>query len=149
MSGSKVEILVRKSLLERVYGAVGTPMFRSLYALVDGKEVDILGNGRKSCALFVSSILVGFGLIESVHATVQSTILDMEHSGWERLPHAREGCVILWKGYLIDGEPHDHIGFYVGDVRAISNSSSQGTPQEHDSDLHEVVALYWHPRLGN
>ncbi len=147
MSGSKVEILVLKSYLKRAYDAVGTSMFRSLYALVDGKEVDILSNGRKSCALFVSSILVGFGLIKTVHATVESTISDMESSGWVRLLFPREGCIILWKGYPIDGELHDHIGIYVGSMRAISNSSSLGSPQEHDPYLYEVAALYWHPRL--
>lgn len=148
MSKSKIEILVRKSYLTRVQNAIGTSMFRSLYALVDGKEVDILNNGRKSCALFVSTVLVGFDLAKTVHATVEGTISDMERSGWVRLRRPRQGCVIVWKGYLIDNEPHNHIGFYVGKGRAISNSSDKGSPHEHDSSIHEIASLWWHPRLN-
>lgn len=149
MNGSRVEILIRKSYLTRVRAAIGTSMFRSLHALVGGKEVDILGNGQKSCALFVSTILVGFGLIRAVHATVESTVADMERSGWTRLSRPKKGCVVLWKDYLIGSQPHDHIGFYMGNGRAISNSSALGSPQEHAYTVHRVDRLFWHPSLEN
>lgn len=143
----KVTILVRESYLARVQGAVGTSMFRHLYASVGGRRRDILGDGDRSCALFVSTVLVGFHLVGAVHAAVASTIHDMERNGWTRIPRPRKGCVIVWNAVNEQGQAHHHIGFYTARGTAISNSSRTRVPTIHPYRVHKVHALYWHAKL--
>ena len=142
-----VTILVKDSYLARIHGAIGTRMFRHLYASVGGERRDILGNGNRSCALFVSTILVGFHLVREVHVSVASTVRDMAQSGWTQIRKPRVGCVIVWDAVNERGEEHQHIGFYVGPRTAISNSSRKGVPRAHAYRLHSVHALYWHTKL--
>src|SRR3989344_4367151 len=137
-----MKILVRESLLARVRDAVGTRMFRRLYALVGGKKVDLTDNGDKSCALFVSTALVGFKLIREVHVTVDGLVRDMRSSGCVRIRRPKAGCVVVWRG-LDPTQPRLHIGFYIGRGEAISNSSNHKGPQTHVYRGDKVQDLYW------
>jgi hypothetical protein len=78
--------------------------------------------------------LYHFGLIEKPHATVASTIKDMEEHGWSVVEEPRIGDVLVWEpsDAHAEGEMHEHIGFYIGDERAISNSSTTAEIVEHD-----------------
>jgi hypothetical protein len=122
-------------------------MFRNLFGTVDGQEFDLLENGGKSCAVFVSSVLYLQKLIGDVHATVESTERDMLAFGWREIKEVREGSVVVWEKQA----GHLHIGFSIGGGRAISNASnSSGVPEEHDltyDGSRKVERIYWHSDL--
>jgi len=149
MKKSSVVVLLKESYLAVIRNAVGTQMFRTFYALVDGKKRDIMRRGDLSCAFFVSFILTGFSLIKSMHGTVDGTVKDLESSGWTRIKTPKKGCIIVWEP-LIDekGESHKHIGFYIGADKAISNSSIKKSPRVHSYHIRKVCALYWNAKLN-
>ncbi len=147
MEDGKVGILVKETLLYRVRHAVGTSMFRRLYARVDGKTKDILKDGDKSCGVFATTMLISLGLCTFVHATVEGAIRDMESFGWKRIVIPQSGCVVVWRVTDVPGKEHLHIGFYVGNGQAVSNSSREGNPCYHPLKAHHIHSLYWHPML--
>jgi hypothetical protein len=146
-----------KTYLQTINNSVGSNLFRNLFAKVGGVEKDILNDGELSCAYFVSHILLMFKLINEGHATVKGTVRDMEQSGWVKIEDLREGAVLVWDASVQDeeGNMHDHIGFYIGDDQAISNSSSKRTPQRHfwtfakegEDGYRKVSAIYWNEKL--
>lgn len=166
-----VRIKKLKSLLAMVENSVkggDNYFFRNLIAEEDGKEMDILGNGGNSCAVFVSwvlylmnSTLEGEGKprwIQYTHATVHSTEVDLLKSGWYEISELKPGAVLVWEkrdGAMFDGEvvPKEHIGFYVGNDEAISNASkNSGFPKRHSVDYNgtrKVAKILWHPELDN
>ncbi|MDF1497115.1 MAG: NlpC/P60 family protein [Patescibacteria group bacterium] len=129
----KVEVNLLKSYLARIKNSIGSKMFRNLYAKVDGKERDILDNGSLSCAIFVSIILQSFELIKKPHATVIELLKDMEASGWKKSRSLKIGDVLFWEAIdqTGDGSRHLHVGFYLGNNKAISNSTTKGHPVKH------------------
>jgi hypothetical protein len=137
------------SFLAVVRNSVGSHMFRTVYVLRDGEQVDALRGGELSCAFFVSGVLTIFGKIGSFHTTVRSTIEDLARSGWrpvEDLDALRPGDVLLWSAQLIDGEPHSHVGFCLDDGLAVSTSNETGTPVlHHDHPNHawsSIIGAY-------
>jgi hypothetical protein len=139
--------------------SVGTTMFRNAYYEVNGKKEDILRDGDLSCAIYVSSVLSLLKLIPEVHATVQGTVKDMRKAGWRRITKPREGCVIVWgtKTSHMRGDAHGHIGFFIGNGKAISNSSKKRSPAMHHWTFGEegrpahrkIEAMYWHKKLSS
>ena len=141
-----------KSYLAMIEHAPGTEMFRTVIADVDGIEQDILRDGNVSCAYFVSSVLLLHGLIERVHATVESTTRDMQMSGWEKIARPRAGAVVVWKSRdYPDGEQHAHNGFVVGEDEAVSTDYEKKEVVRHAmTELNgprEIDAFFWHPML--
>jgi hypothetical protein len=150
-----VRLLFKKSYLAMIRNAAAgeNRMFRNLYALVDGAEHDILEDGKLSCAAFVSGILTLYGLIARPHATVGGTERAMRERGWAEIPEPREGAVLSWQPITYaDGRTHGHLGFYVGDDRAVSNASNDGgIVREHHwtyDGARRVVRIWWHPDLA-
>lgn len=132
MPTKKLKFLLKDSLLRTLENSIGTKLFRNSFYIIGGKREDILGNGRLSCAIFVSSILYIFKLIRDVHATVDGTIRDLEASDWRRVRSPRPGDVLIWEPLrFADGSEHGHIGFYIGSNMAVSNSLRQGCPAKH------------------
>lgn len=128
-------------------------MFKSFLAEYNGQLKDGLQEGTLSCAFFVSSILTLWGAIDQPHATVKSTIEAMKKAGWQELSSGealRPGDVILWEKILVepdDPEPNAHVGFYIGDNQAVSNSSKVKEVIEHDYQFKEnggrkIQAIY-------
>lgn len=115
--------------------SIGSNVFRNLYIrLEDGSEVDALKDGDLSCAVFVSGILSAIGLVDKGHATVTSTIKALEEAGWQEVAISSPlpADVIVWDEYTHDdGSATKHIGFYIGNDMAISNSSEKRSPQKH------------------
>jgi hypothetical protein len=149
-----VKLLKKKSYLAMVRNSVQgeVRMFRNLYALVDGQEQDILRDGQVSCAVFVSAILTLNKLVDGPHAVVPSTEKAMAAAGWTQIPDLREGAVVTWEPVTYaDGATHWHVGFYMGNNRAISNASNDtGVPKEHHSTYdgkRQIVRIWWHPAL--
>src|SRR5688572_5060682 len=130
-----MSIDVNSSYLAAIRDSVGSRMFRHLYAIdEEGNRKEILQNGRLGCAYYVTFILYHFQLVKSPHATVVSTVKDMEEHGWTTVDEPQEGDVLVWGPSVehVEGEMHEHVGFYIGDERAISNQSSTGEVGEHD-----------------
>jgi hypothetical protein len=132
-----MKLLTEKNYLSAIKKSVGAKLFQNVFADIDGVEKDITNNGELSCALFVSSLLMMFHLIDASkapHTTVSGLLKNMMASEWEQITEKelKEGDVIVWKKIIdTDGEVHEHIGFYIGNDKAISNSSEKHTPEEH------------------
>lgn len=128
-------------------------MFRNFYAEVNGKKRDILGGGRWSCAVFVSSILYLNKLIGDIHANTDSVEKDMIKNGWRKVKELRPGAVIFWEKRIAEDDKasHGHNGFYIGNDTAISNDSrGAGFPHKHHSTYNgarKIEKIYWHPVL--
>lgn len=136
-------IHLKKQTYEAVIrGSIGTRMFRSSYARVNKKTVDITRKGELSCAFFVSSVLLIFGMIREQHTTVAGTVRDLESSGWKKVSRPMVGDVIVWAPRTKGPEAHGHIGFFVGDGKAISNNSKSRVPAQHVWDSRPVAAMY-------
>ncbi len=156
MSTPIVRPLLLPTYLAMIRGSVQSRAYQHLYASVDGVPQDIVKGGAYACAFFVCHILLWFSLIQEPHSTVQGTLRDLRASGWEETSAPEPGDVIMWEVAQEAGEPHEHIGFFLGDDRAISNSTSQACPLEHHltygahedgSPARDIVAFYTHPRL--
>lgn len=152
----KVEPILYDSYIAVIKNSVGTNMFRSLYARVDGKKEDILRGGDISCAFFVSSVLLIFRLVKEIHVTVAGTERDIKKFGWKKNSEPRPGAIIVWKPKFFkeSGETHNHIGFYIGEEKAVSNDHFTGIPVVHDwlfrvngESGRNATAIYWHEKL--
>ena len=147
-----MQLLVKQTLLAQCRGAIGSRQFQELWFDVNGETKNIVEGGSHSCAYFLSSILHNLSLITAVHATVSSTVRDMEQNGWTKIELPEDGAVVLWDVF----EGHQHLGVYVGNEQAISNSSEALTPQQHDwryrndegVEKRKVLAIYTHPKLN-
>lgn len=133
-SESKLQKLYFRTYIQMIHDSVGTNMFRHLYAKgkLDLKEVDALDDGYNSCAYYVSSILKLFGKATDFHATVARTVEDLIDSGWVVTKRPKAGDVVVWEAQKFDDGWHKHIGFCIGNGRAISNSWTERVPIEHD-----------------
>ena len=121
----KVKPLVFYSYMAMIEDSVGSKMWRRNYALVNGKKTDVARNGELSCAYYVSTILATFRLIERHHLLMSSLVSDMERSGWKKVKIPKPGDVIVWGPKPKtdkDGVAHNHVGFYVGDKKAVTNN---------------------------
>ena len=143
----KIIPLNTDSYLSVIKNSVGTKMFCHLYASVNGKKIDIAKNGELSCAFYASSVLVIFGLIHEIHATVDSTVRDLERSGWKKAKEPKPGSVIVWEKGVGSGK-HKHIGFCIGKNSAVSNNFKKGYPIVHDLKKKNIEQLYWNPKIG-
>jgi len=127
--------LAQKSLYAMIRNSIGSNLFRNFYCRFPEKDIDVMKNGALSCAFFVSSLTTICGLSERMHGTVQATIKDLLSHGWNFVAD-KEGLeicdVVIWEPQKVEGELHSHIGFYIGNGRAVSNSSIHGVIKEHD-----------------
>ena len=136
-----------------IRNSIGSKIFRNLFADIDGVEIDVVGNGDKSCALFVSSVLYINKMIGDIHATVLSTTKDLQANGWTEINTPREGAILEWESLIFDdGSSHSHLGFYIGNEQAISNGSniSDGVPIEHHftyNNTRKIIRIWWHDKL--
>lgn len=147
-----IKYLLFPTYLTMIKKSVGSPLFKTAIALVNGQEKNILKNGRVACAFYVSSILLMFKLIKDQHATVKSTVEDLEKSGWQKINRPKIGCIIVWAKDNFGDGLHEHIGFYIGKQTAISNSSKKQSPTRHHwtyTGKRKVQLLLWHKKLDN
>ncbi len=154
---STVKLLKLENYLHSVKNSVDSKQFQILKALVDGKEKNLVKNGDLSCAYFVSAILLLENLIKERHATVNGTIRDMRDFGWKKISKPKIGCVLIWEK-MEQGQngSHEHIGFYIGEEKAVSNSSRFRVPKKHhwtfgldqnNKPKRKIISMYWHPKL--
>lgn len=138
--------LERKTYLSVIENSVGTKLFKNFFIKKDDNEVDAMQNGQLSCAFFVSGILSMFNLILSIHGTVKNTVEDLEKSNWVKVDEPKPGSVIVWEEINFgNGDVHKHIGFYIGNNNAISNSYLKGIPVKHNwtfEGKRKIEAIY-------
>lgn len=144
---AKPKFLLLKNYLAVVRASAGSNMFRKLYYKVGTRDIEVLGDGNLSCAVFVSSVLKIFSLIPEIHTTVKETEHDLRRAGWREVGTPATGSVIIWKAKRFKNGPHKHIGFCLGDGRAISNNSKKRSPQIHAWDYRPVEKILWHKKL--
>lgn len=134
-----------------IKNSLGSKLFRNFYAKVNGKRADIMRNGELSCAFHVSSILVLFQFVKGVHATVDSTVKDLQRSGWKVIKRPKIGSVLVWEKIDFGNRDiHKHIGFYIGNNKAVSNSFKRGYPVIHSWNFgakRKVDLMFWYPKL--
>lgn len=124
--------LIFKTYIAVIKNSVGSKFFSNFYVLDSRRKVDVTKNGRLSCAWFVSAVLSLFGFIKTSHLTVKSVEKDLLKSGWREIKKPKIGSVLFWEAIDFGkGEFHRHVGFYIGDGKAISNSSQLGYPIIH------------------
>lgn len=112
-----------------IKNSVRTKMFRNLFVVDEkGRKMDTLRNGDVACAFFVSGILKIFSLITWPHATVDSTVRDMLENGWRETKKLEPGNILLWEK---NKNGRRHLGFYIGNKKAISNFYKKGYPVVH------------------
>jgi hypothetical protein len=122
----KFKYLQEESYLAQIRNSVGSKAFRNFFVVDEkGKRLDALQDGNLSCAYFVSVLLRNFGLIKKLHFTVGKTVLDMLDSGWKKVSpkKLKAGDVLVWIE-AGKGDLHNHIGFFVGNGQAVSNSET-------------------------
>jgi hypothetical protein len=121
-----VKILLRETYLAMIKNAVGSRQYRNCFALVDGKRKDIANGGKTACAFFATTILFRLKLIREPHITVEGTERDLIASGWKRIRKPKLGSILVWEATGDRIGENKHIGFFVGNGKAISTSSSRG-----------------------
>jgi hypothetical protein len=134
----KPKRLYFKTYLQLVHNSVGTGMFRNFYVqTADGQELDGMDGGSNSCAFYVSAVLTIVKRLSGVHGTVASVIRDLQQSGWVGAAEKdlQAGDVIIWEPQEYEGKMQRHIGFYIGDGRAVSTSWTKKVVVEHDVSL--------------
>lgn len=146
----KIEPLIFDTYLAMVKNSVGSKLFRNFYAKINGKKTDVAREGNLSCAFYVSSILLLFGFIKNIHATVDSTAKDLKKSGWAQIDKPKVGSVLIWEELVSgNGDAHKHIGFFIGNNTAISNSSKLGYPIKHNWNFNakrNVEVILWNKK---
>lgn len=143
MPDENIQKLNHKNYLTMIENSIGTNMFRNFYVHFkdSGIEKDVMDDGDKSCAAYVSSILYLNNLIKKPHATVDSAVKDMEESGWTKTYNPKQGDVVIWE----EKEGYTHIGFWWSETEAISNSFIEKRPTKHDltyGNTRKITAIY-------
>ncbi len=130
----RIERHIFKNYLAAINNSVGSNLFRNFYASFDGVEQDTLGDGSNSCAYFATSILRMFGALPSTSATVVRAVEKMQEAGFQKVDAPEPGDVIVYEPIALepDGKPQEHMGFYVGEEKAISHSAFVKAPALHD-----------------
>lgn len=135
--------------LSVIEGSVGANMFRHFWADFDGELRDTMQDGWTSSAFFVSSILMMFSTITSLSSTVKSLEEKLVENNWKQVKTPEAGDILIWEESK--PTPKDlamaHVGFYIGEKRAISASWRAKTPIEHDwlfreSKERKIVSIY-------
>ena len=148
-----MKLLLLDNYLAAIANSVGSKAYQSIFAMVDGRRRDLTQRGTLSCAYFVTAILKLSGLLRSIHLTVDGTVKEMRTQGWKKVrgKKLRPGTVLVWGAEQFSDGPHKHIGFFVGNGRAVSTSYRSRTVRRHHwtyNGKRPVTAAYWHPKLG-
>ncbi len=154
---SEIEILQKDTYISMIRNAPGTKMFRTLWARQPALPMtDLLGNGKRACAVFASVVLYLFGLVSSKRATVESLERDIVASGWRKTEMPNVGDVIVWEPRRQGGHVSVHIGFFIGCGQAVSNDWKSGTIKKHHvtygvkkngDPVRRITAIYTHDFL--
>lgn len=156
-----VKTLLKDTYLALIENACGSGIWNNYYALVNGKKEDIVHNGGTSCAFFVSSILKISDLIKELHLTVKGLEKDLKESEWQIVKVSSKmpvGSVVIWQKkspvdkILKKWGKHYHIGFYIGNEKAVSIWAYNKYPTIHHwtyNGTRKIIRAYWNPKIKN
>lgn len=144
----------KQTYLALIKNSIGSSMFKSCY-FKDSKSqlVDVCKDGEFPCAFYASNILKIIDLVEIAHVTVDSLVTEMERCGWCITKTLSRGAVLIWEARIkVDGEPHRHVGFFVGDHRDDNCVSFvDGIVKSHNlfvgKENRWIEKIYFHPGL--
>lgn len=145
---NKPKILQYENYLAMINNSIGSEQYQTLWGMWEnGNKEDLTKGGELSCAVFVTSILKLFDLVDKQKATVKGAVELMKETGWKLVEkqEIKEGDVIVWKRKTKNDAQHAHIGFYVGNKKAISNSSKLKKVVRHSWDYggkREIVEVW-------
>jgi hypothetical protein len=148
----KPQLLLLDTYLALIRNSVGTKMFQENYAFYEGKRQNLVEGGNLSCAYYVTFLLKGLGLIDELHLTVTGTEQALQKHGWKHTTKLKPGAIVTWESEEFDDGPHKHIGFFIGNKRAVSTSFKTQTVIEHSADFEgkrRIESMYWHPKLDS
>jgi hypothetical protein len=149
--GEKIKRMIFDSYLALLKNSNGSKMFKNYYVKINGAKRDVMQNGNLSCAFFVSSVLLIFELIANFHGTVAGLEKDLMRSGWKKIKKLKVGSVLIWeKKKNKKNEEHYHIGFYLGNKKAISNYDLFKKIKIHHytfNNKRKIEKIYWHKNL--
>lgn len=147
----KPQLLKQESLLQVIKNSINSNIFRSIFIKNNGSQIDVMEDGIKSCAFFISGVLSMFELIDRSHFTIKTTEKKLLEYGWQKVNKDNpQICdVIIWEEIQFkDGTKHKHVGFYIGDNTAISNDTNKRTPQSHNwifDGKRQIESLFRYP----
>jgi hypothetical protein len=122
-----------KTYLKFINNSIGSNAYRNFYVKTLSKgEFDALDDGDNSCAFFVSAVAVIFKKLGGIHGTVEGVVKDLQNSGWHLVGVPQPGDIIVWEARQFADGTKEHIGFAIGNGKAISTSASHKTPVEHE-----------------
>lgn len=150
-----VEPLLFENYIALIRSSIDSILFQKFYCSVNGRKVEVLDNGRLSCASYVTFILKLFSLVSDLQITVHRAMDDMKRSGWDEIQEPKVGAVVVWEEKrsevdqtsAIQASSHKHIGFYIGNGQAVSNSSLTKAPVVHPWNFRPVYLILWHSKL--
>ena len=147
----KITPLIFDTYLAVIKNSVGSKLFRNFYAKINGKKTDIMQNGELSCAFYVSSVLMLFKFIKEIHGTVDSTVNDLKQNGWEKIDKPQIGSILIWEEMNFgNNNVHKHIGFFIGENKAVSNSSKLNYPVVHNwnfNNKRKIDIILWNQKI--
>lgn len=142
MADDNLEKNIYKTYIKMIENSEDTRMFNSLFVKEKdtGKEYDVLNDGEYSCAIFVSSLLTIFGLIDRPHSTVSTLINKLEEYSFTSVnDDPRPGDIIVWeKVKFNDGSMNEHIGFYLDENRAVSTNYLKKCVKIHHPNFNDA-----------
>lgn len=149
----KIQLLLKDSYLAMIKNSVGSLMFKHRYGKINNVKKDLLksGNYRVSCGFYISSILLIFKLIKEPHLTVNGVEKDLQESSWQRIEKPKIGSILTWELAKFGDNWTRHIGFYIGNNKAISTHHITGKPFIHDYKFdkknRKIESIWWHKKL--
>ncbi len=156
MSNQKLTFDLKETYLAMIKNSVGSKIFQSCFFRNEkGELIDVCQGGKFSCAVFVSFVLKRFDLIKTNKVVMASLEKELLRNCWFVVRDHQEffwkvGSILVWEPKLAsDGQKHEHIGFYMGNNSAISNSPDL-CPAEHHVTYNcarRILRVYCHPFL--
>ncbi|MCB9809521.1 hypothetical protein H6771_00910 [Candidatus Peribacteria bacterium] len=127
--------LQQQNYLAAIRNSLGSRQYQDVWLENDTQCVNVTEAGIISCAWYASSLLVLHGVLQSVHGTVEGTEWELrERCDLLPAPYSalQPGDILLWEAvHFPNGGRHAHIGFFVGEEQAISNSARTRVPALH------------------
>lgn len=155
----RVVPLTKESYIAMIEAASGSKLFRRFFCTVNGRKMEVLRDGKLGCAFFVTAILKIFSLAAEVQITVHRALDELARSGWRITKKPKKGDIVVWgelpntsntgkeyeKFYL---GKHKHIGFYLGNGRAVSNVGEKKMPTITSVRYRPLAYFLTHERLA-
>ncbi len=124
MPDPTIQFLQKETYIRTIENAEGTRLFNSIFVKKTGSDtvIDVCGDGEKSCAYFVSSVLTLVGIFDKPSTTVATVQNRMSTGGFMEIStnEIEAGDIVIWEKQLLNNEENEHIGFALNKEEAMS-----------------------------